>query len=42
MLKERLFPNRVELPEAWAEHYWGLIPSRQIRNPKRHALKYAA
>jgi hypothetical protein len=42
MLKERLFPSRVELPEAWVEHYCGLIPSRQIRNPKRHALKYAA
>jgi transposase-like protein len=41
MLKERLFPSQVELPEAWAEHYWGQLSSRQIGNPKRHTLKYA-
>ena len=42
VLRERLFPNRIGLPQAWAEHYWGRLESRQIRNPKRHALKYAA
>jgi hypothetical protein len=42
LLKERLFPSRIGLPQAWAEHYWGLVESRQIRNPKRHTLKYAA
>src|SRR5262245_58716245 len=42
ILGERLFPSRIGLPQAWAEHYWGRISSRQIRNPRRHALKYAA
>jgi len=42
ILKERLFPGRIRLPEPWAEHYWGRVPSRQIRSPKRHTLKYAA
>jgi transposase-like protein len=42
LLKERLFPSRVGLPEPWADHYWGLVPSRQIRHPQRHTLKYAA
>jgi len=42
ILQERLFPGRVDLPAAWAEHYWGLVASRQIRHPKRHTLKYAA
>ena len=42
LLKERLFPGRIELPEPWREHYLGQVPSRQICNPKRHTLKYAA
>jgi transposase-like protein len=42
LLKERLFPSRVELPGAWADHYWGRVKSRQIVSPKRHTLKYAA
>ena len=42
LLGARLFPGRIALPEAWAEHYWGQVGSRQIKNPKRHALKYAA
>jgi transposase-like protein len=42
LLEKRLFPSRIELPEAWADHYWGRLKSRQIRNPKRHTLKYAA
>jgi transposase-like protein len=42
LLKERLFSTRIELPEPWADHYWGRVESRQIRNPKRHVLKFAA
>ena len=42
LLEARLFPSRIELPEAWADHYWGRLKSRQIPNPKHHALKYAA
>ena len=41
LLKERLFPGRIELPGAWAEHYWGRVPTRQIPNPQRHTLRYA-
>ena len=41
ILKWRLFPNRIGLPEAWADHYWGRVPARQY--PARpHQLKYAA
>jgi len=36
-----LFPSRIALPEAWAEHYWGRVPTRQIPNPQRHSLRYA-
>ena len=42
LLKERLFPGRVPLPEAWAEHYWGRVPMRRIARPQRHTLRYAA
>jgi transposase-like protein len=41
ILKERLFPWRIRLPEPWAEHYWGHVPSRQISNPQRHSPRYA-
>src|SRR5499427_9325155 len=42
ILSERLFPWRIRLPEGWAEHYWGLVPTRQIHNSQRHSLRYAA
>jgi len=42
LLKERLFPGRVPLPQAWAKHYWGRIPTRRIARPQRHTLTYAA
>ena len=42
LLKDRLFPGRVPLPEAWAEHYWGRVPTRRIARPQRHTLSYAA
>jgi hypothetical protein len=42
LLKNRLFPSRIELPGAWADHYWGRVKNRQIVSPKRHTLKYAA
>jgi hypothetical protein len=41
LLKERLFPGRIPLPEPWAEHYWGRVPTRQIAHSQQHTLKYA-
>jgi hypothetical protein len=29
-------------PEAWAEHYWGRVPTRRLAHPQRHSLRYAA
>jgi hypothetical protein len=42
ILKWRLFPRRIGLPEAWADHYWGRVPARQYPRPRPHRLKYAA
>src|SRR5215831_276422 len=36
VLAERLFPGRIPLPEAWAEHYWGRVPTRRIAKSRRH------
>jgi len=41
VLAERLFPGRIPLPEGWAEHYWGQVPTRRIAKTRLHALKYA-
>jgi len=42
ILKWRLFPARIRLPEAWANHYWGRVPARQYPQGRRRPLKYAA
>jgi transposase-like protein len=42
ILEERLFPGRIGLPEAWADHYWGRVPARQYPKTRPHRLKYAA
>jgi hypothetical protein len=42
LLRERLFPTRVELPEEWARYYWGEVLTRRIPNARRHRLKLAA
>lgn len=41
LLSERLFPWRIKLPAAWADHYWGRIPTRRIPNGQQHTLRYA-
>jgi transposase-like protein len=41
ILAQRLFPTRVELPERWAEYYWGRVPTRRVANGRRHELTYA-
>jgi transposase-like protein len=42
VLAERLFPSRVRLPEDLREMYDERVPTRQIANPRRHELRYAA
>lgn len=42
VLKERLFPTRVGLPERWVPYYWRLTPTRRIPNARKHTCKYAA
>ena len=41
ILKERLFPGRIALPERWQVHYRGLTPTRRISNARSHRLAYA-
>ena len=41
LLKERLFPARVPLPQPWAEYYGRLEDTPGIANPVRHTLKRA-
>jgi hypothetical protein len=42
LLRERLFPGRVDLPAEWARYYWGEVRTRRIANERRHRLKLAA
>jgi len=42
ILRWRLFPERVELPEEWARYYRGEVATRYLRNERRHRLKLAA
>jgi hypothetical protein len=41
VLRERLFPSRIALPERWADYYWRRIPTRRIANPALHRATYA-
>jgi hypothetical protein len=41
MLKERLFPSRIQLPECWRAHYWREVPTRMIPNATEHRRVYA-
>jgi hypothetical protein len=42
ILARRLFKSRIALPARWEEYYWGRTPTRRIRHPQTHRLKYAA
>jgi transposase-like protein len=42
ILRWRLFPARVGLPQAWADHYWGRVPARQYPHARPRRRKYAA
>src|SRR5262245_36032681 len=41
ILKERLFPSRVDLPRPWSSYYRREVPTPGIANPRRHQLKLA-
>jgi len=41
VLKERLFPHRVGLPEVWAGYYRRKVPTARIKNPREHRLARA-
>jgi hypothetical protein len=42
LLKERLFPSRIELPARWAEYYWRRVGTRMFVNNREHRLRFAA
>ena len=42
VLRERLFPSRIPLPGAWADHYWGRVSTRAYGKPRHHRRRYAA
>ncbi len=42
ILEWRLFPTRIALPEAWADHYRGRVPARQYPARRERRLKYAS
>jgi len=41
VLKERLFPTRIDLPERWAEYYRRQVDTLPVPNARRHELTYA-
>ena len=41
LLKSRLFPARIKVPELWMEYYRRLVPTVGIQNPQLHTLKLA-
>jgi len=41
ILRQRLFPTRVPLPERWAQYYWRLTPTRALPRVHTHTLRYA-
>jgi len=42
LLRARLFPSRITLPEEWARYYRGEVRTRRIANERRHRLNLAA
>jgi len=42
ILKARLFPTRIALPERWSDYYWRRIRSREYPRNRGHRLRYAA
>ena len=42
VLKERLFPTRVRLPDRMATYYWRRTRTRALPRERRHTCRYAA
>jgi hypothetical protein len=42
VLAERLFPERADLPERWADYYWKRVPTRALARLRSHTRRYAA
>jgi hypothetical protein len=42
VLRERLFPSRVPLPERWRDYYWRRVKTRAFARNATHDLRYAA
>jgi hypothetical protein len=42
VLRKRLFPSHVKLPEAWKRQYWGRVRTRLMPDGRQHRLTYAA
>lgn len=41
LVRQRLFPDRVALPEPWARYYRGELPTRRFPRERRHRLQLA-
>jgi hypothetical protein len=41
VLRERLFPSRVPLPERWREYYRRRVRTRVFAHNAEHRLRYA-
>ena len=41
VLRERLFPARIPLPDVWQTYYDREVPTRKVPNAVRHRLRYA-
>jgi transposase-like protein len=41
VLKARLFPSQIQLPEPWASYYWRRVPTRPLPRSREHRRRYA-
>ena len=41
ILRSRLFPDRVELPQPWEDYYWGRLRTRRYPRERGHRLTLA-
>jgi len=41
LLKRRLFPSRIALPERWQDYYFKEVPTRAVPKGTTHRLRYA-
>ena len=41
ILRKRLFPTRIPLPERWERYYWRRVETRCLTTQRSHELRYA-